>query len=194
MDEAVETKLAEHIAALDWSGAVTLALRAYGPTILSYHRGVLLDEDAADDVFAHFSERLWRGIKSFRGESSFGTWAYRLAWVAVKQHKRALARRREDRLSSGAMSGLVQQVREQTNLIYRTDVRDQWATIKASLDEDERSLLLLRVDRRLSWKEIEAVMADSGETSGEAALRKRFERLREKLRVLAKKHGLREDR
>jgi RNA polymerase sigma-70 factor (ECF subfamily) len=47
------------------------------------------------------------------------------------------------------------------------------------------------VERELSWKEVAQIMSEGGEKMPESALRKRFERLRAKLRKLAKEQGLR---
>ena len=52
---------------------------------------------------------------------------------------------------------------------------------------DEQSLLTLRVDRGMSWAEIAHIL-DEG--AGEPALRKRFERVKRKLRDLAAAEGL----
>jgi RNA polymerase sigma-70 factor (ECF subfamily) len=42
-------------------------------------------------------------------------------------------------------------------------------------------LLFLRVDQQLSWREIATVMSASGEAVEEAALRQRFQRVKERL-------------
>jgi RNA polymerase sigma-70 factor (ECF subfamily) len=188
---ALERDVAAALAAKDWTKAATLGLRGHGQGILLYLRGVLRDPDLADDAFSHFSEKLWRSMDEFRGESTFQAWAYRLAWYTTKEIKRGLARRRERRVLDGELSQVAAQVRDSTALFLRTAVKDRWAELRESLDPEERSLLLLRVERRLPWKEIAAIMAEDGTPTAEAALRKRFERLRTKLHQLFKDHGLR---
>jgi RNA polymerase sigma-70 factor (ECF subfamily) len=89
------------------------------------------------------------------------------------------------------MSAIIQQARDSTAAYLRTSAKDALAVIRDQLDPEERSLLLLRVERKLPWKEIAAVMAEEGMPAGEAALRKRFERLRDKLHRLFREHGLR---
>ena len=50
---------------------------------------------------------------------------------------------------------------------------------------------MLRVDRGLSWGEVALVLADEqGEPVEESALRKRFERLKDKLAERARQEGL----
>ena len=188
---ALERDIAAALAAQDWARAATLALRGHGPPILVYLRGILRDDQLTDEAFARFSERLWRSIRDFRGESGFATWAYRLAWCAGKDVKRGLARRRERRLETAQISAVADEVRASTAAFLRTEAKDRFAAIRAELDREERSLLLLRIERRLPWKEVAAVMAEDGSPAAEAALRKRFERLRTKLRRLFEEHGLR---
>jgi RNA polymerase sigma-70 factor (ECF subfamily) len=190
--QALEARIAKLIEARDWEGASTVALRGYGPMILTYLRSVLRDDDLASDVFSVFSEKLWRSIADYRGESSFATWAYRIAWFSTLEHQRAERRRREDRLSTSEVSKIVQEVRESTLSGMQTETKDRWAKIKESLDPVERSLLLLRVERELSWKEVARIMSDDGTPMAQSALRKRFERLRVRLHKLAKEHGVRD--
>ena len=49
---------------------------------------------------------------------------------------------------------------------------------------------MLRIDQQLSWEEIAAILADSGERVSLPVLRKRFERLKERIGQLARKRGL----
>jgi hypothetical protein len=46
------------------------------------------------------------------------------------------------------------------------------------------------VDQGFSWDEIAEVFAEEGEAIEPAALRKRFERLKERLTILAREQGL----
>lgn len=62
--------------------------------------------------------------------------------------------------------------------------------VRSLLDEDERTLLVLRIERRMRWPEIARILADTDDERSiarEAArLRKQFERIKDRLR-----HGLR---
>src|SRR5215475_15208046 len=89
----IEQQIASCLDRGDVKEAATEALRGYGPQILAYLAGVLRDDEAAAEVFSEFSEDLWRGIGAFRRESSFRTWAYRLAWHAAKRFRRDAFRR-----------------------------------------------------------------------------------------------------
>ena len=179
---------ADVLAALDRgdvAAAATLALRAYGPQIYGYIAAVVRDEDAAADAFAAFSEDLWLGLPAFRREASIRTWAYKLAWHATLKVARDPYKRRARALPSSAYSEIAAQVRTDTAVHLRTETKDRLAELRASLSPEEQSLLVLRLDRQLSWRDV--ALAMGGE---EAALRKRFERIKERLRAMAKERGL----
>jgi len=189
--EGLERDIAAALAARDLARAATLALKGYGPQLFVYLRSLMRDDDLTNEAFSRLCEKVWRTLPDFRGESSFATWAYRLAWYTTREVKRGLARRRERRFESGELSQVEAQVRETTAAYLRTETKDRWAKLREDLDAEERSLLLLRIERRLPWKDIAAVMADEPTGATEAALRKRFERMRVKLHRLVKEHGLR---
>jgi RNA polymerase sigma-70 factor (ECF subfamily) len=66
----------------------------------------------------------------------------------------------------------------------RPEARARVERLRQLLDEDDRTLLLLRVDREMPWRDIARVMADDDEPPdrGAARLRKRFERVKQRLR------------
>jgi RNA polymerase sigma-70 factor, ECF subfamily len=187
VDEPAETQIRAHLARGDARLAATVTIRAYGPSVLRYLRSVLRDEEVAAEVFADFSEHLWKGIGKFRGESSVSTWAYRVAWGAVRRFAGDPYRKRRRFLATGEASQLAEQVRSTTAMHLRTEVKDGIARLRASLSPEEQTLL---VDRKLPWKEIARVMAEGDEAPDEPALRKRFERIKARLKKLAEDAGL----
>ncbi len=174
----------------DLRGAAGEALRWLGPEILGYLSAVMKSEADAAEVFSQFAEDLWRGLPGFRRESSLRTWAYRLAYHAAARFARDPYRQRGRRLETSMASRIADDVRRSSAL--RRDRRlEQLAALRATLDQDERTLLILRLDRRLSWREVAEVLASQGEApADEAALRKRFERIRDKLGARARRAGL----
>src|SRR5438552_14485913 len=94
--DALEQELRRLTSRGDHAGAATLAIRDYGAEIFGFLLAFHRDHDHAAEVFAQFSERLWRDLPGFRGESSFRTWAYALARHASLNDRRD-ARRREGR-------------------------------------------------------------------------------------------------
>jgi RNA polymerase sigma-70 factor, ECF subfamily len=168
----------------DIDGAATLLLRAQGPGLLRYLHSVLRDENAACEVMAEVSVLLWRDLPSFRRQSSLRTWAYRVAWHAALRHRRDPFRRRAQALT-GVQQGLIAELRSKTPWHLGSTARRSLDRLRASLSAEEQTLLTLRIDQRLSWAEVAAVL-----DLDEAATRKRFGRLKERLREAARKEGL----
>ena len=179
-----------HLAGGELATAATAALAELGPQILGYISAQLRDDDAAYDVFGHFSEELWKSIGKFRGESSFKTWVYKLVMHSISRYRRDGFRRRGVQLESGELSALVEQIRSVTPPFKRTEIKDAITRLRESLEPDEQTLLFLRVDQGLSWTEVADVVAGDGEQVEPSALRKRFERAKAKLRKAAQEQGL----
>jgi RNA polymerase sigma-70 factor (ECF subfamily) len=188
-DRELEARLAERLHAGDMAGAATAVLTSLGPCIRRYLRSMLRDEAAAADAFSQWSENVWRGLPSFRRECSLRTWTFRLAHnAAVNLHDLAW-RRHATRLATGEASRLGAEIRTRTAVRVERQ-RHALSVLRAALEADERSLLTLRIDQELSWAEIAAVLSTPGRSVDPVALKKRFERLKDRLAALAREQGL----
>ncbi len=179
--------------------ATAAAIRAHGPEILGFlvaqHRG---GEDA-DEVFSIWSERIFRGLPGFGWASSLRTWAYtvaRNASINFVRGRRARARR-EPAARSAEIEAVEQQVRTETPAYLRTKARDQLAAIRDALPPEDRMLLVLRVDKRLEWRDLaRVILGEDGDLTDAALakesqrLRKRFQLLKEKLVEAGKRAGI----
>jgi RNA polymerase sigma-70 factor (ECF subfamily) len=188
--ELAEARVAAWLDAGDLAGAATEALRAYGTAVRHYLRS-LDQDDVAHELFAEFSERLWTALPRFRREASMRTWVFKLAWTTAQDWKRRAARNRVRRLDTSEADKLVAEIRSTTPAYQRGDAADRWRALQASLSAEDRSLLLLRLDQRLPWRDVAQVMARGASSLDVATLRKRFERLKARLRELAEQHGVR---
>jgi RNA polymerase sigma-70 factor (ECF subfamily) len=173
-----------------------LGLEAYGPDILGYLIAVARSEADGAEAFSAFCEDLWKGLPEFRGACSFRTWAYTLARHALFRLKRAdgARRRRELALSDAPeILRIAEHVRTTTQVHLRTEVKTRVAQLRESLDPDDQTLLILRIDRRLPWREVAQIMSgrtdldDAGLRTEAAKLRKRYERAKERLRALVER-------
>jgi RNA polymerase sigma-70 factor (ECF subfamily) len=183
-----EVRIRALLAAGDARGGATEAMRSFGPKIYGYLRAVLRDDTDAADAFSLFGENLWRGISTFRGESSFRTWAYRVAWNAALAVKDEAWRRHGRRLETGEASRLADEIRTTAARVERQKTAlDQ---LREELTPEEQTLLHLRIDQELPWDEIAQVFGRDGSPVESPALRKRFERLKERLAALARERGL----
>jgi RNA polymerase sigma-70 factor, ECF subfamily len=182
----------------DLAGAATRAIETYGPEVLGFLVTLLRDEDAAGEVFSQACEDLWTGMKRFEGRSSFRTWFYVLARHAASRFRRAPHRRGGRHAGLSALTGVAERVRSQTLPHLRTEVKDHVTAIRESLPEEDRALLVLRVDRAMSWNDIARVFSpedDSSETIARvgARLRKRFQLVKDEIRARAREAGLLQD-
>jgi RNA polymerase sigma-70 factor (ECF subfamily) len=179
----------------DAHGATKLIIESYGVEVFGYVTSLLKDEDLASDAFSAACENVFKAVTAFRGQSSVRTWFYTIARHAAFREARQQRRRRGEPISM-LEGDLAAPIRTATAAFRKTEVKDKVAQLRESLSAEERELLLLRVDRGLSWNEIAAVCLGA-ETAGEAELkleaarcRKQFERAKLKLRKLAEQEGL----
>jgi len=168
--------------------AATTALERYGPELLGYLHAMARPPLDPDDLFSELCERLWRKLPEFRWESSLRTWAYVIARNLLRSGFRAARgpRGRVDALGTSEVSKVADRIRSSTPPHIRTKAKDRLQEIRDGLDPDDQSLLILRVDRNMAWRDIADVLADPDDARSAsqraAALRKRFERLKERLR------------
>ncbi len=173
----------------DAAGAATLAIRRLGPEVLGYLERIVDDRDDARDVFETFAEDLWRWLPSWRGEGSLRTAAYRIAWHAAARFRREAWRRRHERLRTTMASRVAASITSPESRLAAAEP-SPLDRLRMSLDPAEQTLLVLRVDRELSWSEVAEVLSADGEPLDAAAVRKRFERTKDKLARLARGAGL----
>jgi RNA polymerase sigma-70 factor, ECF subfamily len=167
--------------------AATVALQAFGPALLGYLAS-LLDEDDARDVFSAVAEDAWRGLPGFRFECSLRAWLFRLAWHAASRFLRDPWRRRGQPLPTSAASRLAASIADESR--SPEGRRGALRALRMRLSPEEQSLLVLRVDKELEWEEVADVLAEAGGSSTPAALRKRFERVKDRLARMAREEGL----
>jgi RNA polymerase sigma-70 factor, ECF subfamily len=183
----------------DLDAAVRAGLSQYQVEVYSFLCARLASEADAHEVFAQLNEDLWRGIEGFAWRCSFRTWLYTLARHAAIRFERSPANQSARRQPLSAVSDPVVRDRSRTRPYLRTDVKDRFARLRSSLTPDEQSLLVLRVDRGLSWEEVTRILQDEDDPDEttlrrqSAALRQRFRHLKRRLRELAHAEGLLDD-
>ncbi len=212
MDDADRARLEAQVRALcqtgDHRAAAAALVRGYGPEIFGFlsalHAGGAVD---ANDAFSEVAEAIWRGLPRFTWESSARTWAYAVARNVSRMLQRTATRRRRRMVqeTDGFFEGVVQQVRTQTTAFLRTEKRTRLQALRDALSEEDRTLLVLRIDRGLSWNDLARVVGqrdtqdddatpealDEAAVAREAArLRKRFQLVKDRLRASAKREGL----
>ena len=149
-------------------------------------RGIEPEDDAAD-VFSLWAEDVWNGLPAFRFEGALRSWAFRVAWNASARFRRDGWRLRRERLPTTAASRLAGSVVQGSRGAPGDDRLDE---LRRDLDPEDHTLLVLRLDREMTWEEIAQVLSSEDRSIRPAALRKRFERLKERLARKARQQGL----
>lgn len=194
-----ESSIRASCASGNFVAATTEALRRYGPELLGFLLSFHEDYDVAGDAFAVFCERLWQTLPEFEWRCSLRTWCYRLARSVAIDLQRGEARHgRQVGLSSAPeVLALAERTRTETLSFLRTEKRTALERLRDELPEEDRTLLVLRVDRELEWREIALVLAGAPRETDEASLvreaarlRKRFQLVKDRLRSLARERGL----
>jgi RNA polymerase sigma-70 factor (ECF subfamily) len=167
--------------------AAETAIRGYGPEILGVLAATHRDEEMADEVFSQWSERLWKGLGGFTWSCSLRTWAYTLARnasISFQRHERYRERLHPPMPDSEALSRIALQVRTQTKPYLRTEAKSKLAELRDSLPPEDRTLLVLRIDKGLEWKDLARVMLGEEAESSDAQLSKESQRLRKRFQLL----------
>ena len=163
--------------------AIRLLLATYGPELRAYLLANVRDRERAKELESELGEQLLSSLPRFRGDSSVRTYVYAIAWNVVR-HDRRRARRARDAepISEGDPRFVAPGERTRTPAFRRTTARLRLEAARASLAPDELNLLVLRVDRQMPWSEIGAILGTGTSAAATAVLRKRFERLVQRLR------------
>lgn len=193
----VETAIREACQRGDTVLALTHLLEAYGEELQRFLFASSATQTEAHDSFSLLVEDLWRGLPGFEWRCTARAWAYTLARHARIRH--AIAERRRAVRETAAtqlpwLRELVERTRTPTPLHQRSEVQQGFRKLREDLDERDQTLLMLRVDRGLSWKELATVLdevrPDEDSTTAAARLRQRFQAIKKRLRDRAIGEGL----
>ena len=172
----VEDGESEVFAALDEGDAARAAQRAldvYGAEVFGFLTRVLDPVSAAREAYAQFGARVGDGIASCDRRIGLRVWSYAIARTAL------MAQREK----AGSFSGRPPPAHlpEPTTTQPRrptTALRGALSRLRDALSPDDRDLIVLRVDRALSFGDLAVVFLGVGATS--------FERAHEELRLRAR--------
>jgi RNA polymerase sigma-70 factor, ECF subfamily len=167
----------------DWRRVATVALEAYGDEILGFLIAQAKDEVAAHEAFSMFTEAMWRGLMGFRWECTLRTWCYTLARHAWFRYLRDRARGAETvpLMSSGSIpiDELASRIKA-TQPSVNSGARMQLEMLREELEVDDQTLLTLRLDRSMAWRDVARVMSDPDDDMDDAALERRAGGLRKR--------------
>ncbi len=113
---------------------------------------------------------------------------YAIARNVMRMRSRSAARRRRRGavIGDSALDKVAQAVRTETLAFLRTETRSRLQALRDTLPEEDRILLVLRIDRKLAWNDLARVLAETegNETPTDARLKTESARLRKQFQVV----------
>jgi len=184
--ERTELSLRQACERRDYQSATTIVVESYGGELLAFLVARLRDRSSGEEVLATVFENLWVGLPSFEWQCPLRAWAYRLARNAANDYAKAVPNQAARRVtfSQHPSQHPVEPSRRTTTAPYRrTETKDRVRELRTRLSDDDQMLLVLRVDRGMSFRDLAVAFGecqlDEDELSRQSArLRKRFERIK----------------
>jgi RNA polymerase sigma-70 factor, ECF subfamily len=195
--DPADSALKALVEAGDLEGATTLFMERYGGDILAFLVVRLRDQSEASDVFSQFTEDFWRGLPGFRWRSTLRSWGYTLARNAANRFRSSQRRREAHHAHPLHTPECAQERRSSTAPYLLTEVKKRMRALRLQLPVEDQTLLVLRIDKGLSWNELAVIFSGEGDAMEEAdllrwaaRLRQRFATVKRRLRALAEREGL----
>jgi RNA polymerase sigma-70 factor, ECF subfamily len=161
--DATDQELVKRVQAGDQAAFNVLVLR-YQHRVLKLVSRFARDTAEAEDIAQEAFIKAYRALASFRGESAFYTWLYRIAVNTAKNAVVSNRRRpvefdldREDPEQFERQSGL-KEIDTPEGLLLSEEIRGTVAKAIEQLPEDLRMAITLRELEGLSYEEIAEVM------------------------------------
>ena len=140
-----------------------------------YHMvyGMVRNREDARDITQDAFVKAYNNLGSFREQSSFYTWLYRIAMNLAIDHTRKRKRREvagfDESIASKDADGAIDQIHHEespSKALERKQLLARIMECMQKLSDDQRQVILLREVEGLSYKEISRVTKDSVGTVG----------------------------
>lgn len=182
MFATVGLALAPLMAALGWSGddsdsklvSAVLAgdtsayrglVERYQGRVFAVVYGMIRNREDATDLTQETFVRAYQNLKSYRTESSFYTWIYRIANNALIDHTRRMKKRTHEALDEGIATrdtgGVMSEGHHRDSPgrnLERKELHGKLLAALETLPEDQRQAIVLREVDGLSYREISEVL------------------------------------
>ena len=169
--------------------AFDLLVRKYQHKVIGLVSRYVKNQSESEDIAQEAFIRAWRAIGSFRGESAFYTWLYKIAVNTAKNHLVAMGRRppADDIAIDDAVfvpgADRMQETATPERELMRQEIEQTVFSSVQSLPEELRTAITLREVDGLSYEEIAEAMGCPIGTVRSRIFRAR-EAIDEKLRPL----------
>ncbi|WP_418792090.1 RNA polymerase sigma factor [Phosphitispora sp. TUW77] len=116
----------------------------------------------ASDLAQEALIKVYRSINTFRGESSFSTWLYRVVTNVCKDELRRRARPKtvsiDEMIEDGKSPGVETKCRPIEEIVIRKELQDEVQEALNSLTEDFRTIVIMRDIQGYSYEEISSFL------------------------------------
>ncbi|MEZ0229521.1 MAG: RNA polymerase sigma factor [Planctomycetota bacterium] len=134
----------------------------YGHRIYAFARRFLSDDQHAEDVTQEVFVQVFRKLEGFRGDSKFSTWLFRVTVNSCKNKRRWVEReKRLDQRSYVERTRTGEPAAPPERELGQRELRDEIERALNALTEEQRSLILLKGVKNLSYEEIGCVLGQS---------------------------------
>lgn len=162
-DNELDNALVERVQNGD-KRAFDLLVRKYQHKLIGLISRYVKSHAECEDIAQESFVRAWRAIGSFRGESAFYTWLYKIAVNTAKNHLVAMGRRpptddiaAEDAVFVPGAERLHESATPERELMRQEIEQTVFRTVQA-LPEELRTAITLREVEGLSYEEIAEMM------------------------------------
>lgn len=166
LPEAYEQRLLERLRRRD-EAAFNELVRLYQARVFSVVVRMIGDRAEAEDIAQEVFIAIFKSIESFRGESKFSTWIFRIATNHCRNRIKYLGRRARgshDEFDAVASRSALDSATQTTSLISRPDTLLEESRMFSlvqraleTLDEEHRELVVLRDVEGLPYEEIQEI-------------------------------------
>ncbi|WP_146909915.1 RNA polymerase sigma factor [Arenimonas daejeonensis] len=158
-------------------------------TLYSRHRGPLFrhlgrqvrDTALAEELFQDVWQRVITARERYRPDAKFGTWLYQIAHNRVADHWRAKQHRPDAPGDADELASRVPDPETPERQLSSFEERRRLQLALEELPEDQREVVLLRLEQELSLEEIGEITGVGRETV-KSRLRYAMDKLRARLR------------
>ena len=162
-DLNIDQQLVERVQRGD-KNAFNLLVKKYQHKVVNLVARYVKNPGDVADVAQETFIKAYRSLPTFRGESAFYTWLYRIAVNTAKNYIVAQGRRPPDmdvEASDAELYDGAEALREQAtpeNLMMSDQIRETVVAVLEALPEDLRTAITLREMEGLSYEEIAEIM------------------------------------
>jgi len=161
--------------------SVHTLIRRYAAEMRSFLRSRTASRQSMEEVYAVFTEDVWKGLPQLRSEKHVRSWLYVVARNALSRHVRFKRRWRLRHTFSG-LDSLPAEVRQSYGT--RQGNIAQLTPLLAELSPADRELLDQRLVKALPWRDIALQSAHVAGDTSEAFLTRESARLRKRYQLL----------